>query len=253
MGRKMNMIGRWGKQIYFTFEGVVDDVLTMHLGMTGFIQFRTSGSRLVYESSSSAEKQAKETVWPPKFAKLLLAFADGEEMIFADARRLGRFAVIPMASGSEGEEPQVEQAVRMHFGLGFDPLLALPTADEFSALLANRSRNLKQLLLDQSFVAGIGNWMADDILLEAGLHPLTKAGSLTVAERGRLLQSIWHISHVATVEANADKREFPKEWLFHVRWARTPPKTSLTGVVLKMERIGGRSTFYAPSLQKRKL
>lgn len=71
------------------------------------------------------------------------------EIAFVDARRLGRIRLCQ----SPMDEPPI-------CDLGFDPILSMPSLEDFSALLLKRTCPVKALLLDQSFSAGIGNWLA---------------------------------------------------------------------------------------------
>jgi formamidopyrimidine-DNA glycosylase len=74
------------------------------------------------------------------------------ELAFSDARRLGR---IRLASHPR-EEPPIS-------GLGFDPILSMPSLLNFRALVLKRSCPIKALLLDQSFSAGVGNYLAGEL------------------------------------------------------------------------------------------
>jgi formamidopyrimidine-DNA glycosylase len=71
------------------------------------------------------------------------------ELAFSDARRLGRIRLCT----SPLTEPPISE-------LGFDPILSMPTLDQFTPLVLKRSCPIKALLLDQSFSAGVGNWVA---------------------------------------------------------------------------------------------
>lgn len=224
----------------------------MHLGMTGFVQFKGT-DRLLYESSPSNSKKSKnsknskdETTWPPKFVKFIVKFGDEVEMAFCDARRFAKIDLLTM----ESEETSISCLVAQKFKLGFDPLIAMPSLKEFNQLLElemKRKINMKALLMQQTFVAGIGNWMADDILMLAGILPKRLVSSLTEKETIALHKSIEELTAIA-VGANADKSKFPKEWLFHIRWQHG--NETLTGLKVSSDKIGGRSTFWIPKLQK---
>lgn len=74
------------------------------------------------------------------------------QLAFLDARRLGRIRLRLQPS----KEPPISE-------LGFDPLLSMPTVKEFASLVSKRSCAIKALLLDQSFSAGVGNWVAGNV------------------------------------------------------------------------------------------
>lgn len=71
------------------------------------------------------------------------------ELAFMDARRLGRVRLCA--------SPLTEPPISV---LGFDPILSMPSLEDFSRLVVKRSCPIKALLLDQSFSAGVGNWVA---------------------------------------------------------------------------------------------
>lgn len=91
--------------------------------------------------------------WPPKFWKFVLRFDDGSELAFTDIRRLAR---IRLVDGDPLLHPPISE-------LGFDPLLNMPKLEEFVERVQKRKCPVKALLLDQSFSAGVGNWVADEV------------------------------------------------------------------------------------------
>ena len=95
----------------------------------------------------------------------------GVKLAFCDPRRFGK---IRLQADPENNEPISK--------LGFDPILSMPDLDTFSAMLTKQKRAVKPLLLDQSFSAGVGNWVADEILYQARIHPEQKAASLDEAQ-----------------------------------------------------------------------
>lgn len=252
--KKLKQVGRWGKQLWMTFESNKNGpvpVLLIHLGMTGFVQFKGT-DRLLYESSPSNSKKGKEVLslpsaWPPKFIKFIFGFDNGAEMAFCDARRFGKVNYLSISADSD---IKVSEFITQKLGLGFDPLISMPSYCEFMNLLVSEMKrriNMKALLMQQTFVAGIGNWMADDILFLAGILPQRPVSSLNEKEMLKLYKAIEEITSTA-VGADANKAKFPKEWLFHIRWQHGTE--TLTGFNVLNAKIGGRSTFWVPELQK---
>ncbi len=74
----------------------------------------------------------------------------------------------------------------------------------------------KSVLLDQSIFAGVGNWIADEILCQAKIAPKRSASSVQNAEIRRLIKALPVVISTA-VKANADYKKFPKYWLFNSR------------------------------------
>ena len=105
----------------------------------------------------------------------------------------------------------------------------MPSPAEFATLLAKRRGTLKGLLLNQSFAAGVGNWIADEVLYQAHLDPRRHVDTLDAQEIRAMHRCLSRIIRTA-VDANANKRRFPKTWLFHmpagVETRKRPPATA---------------------------
>ncbi|GJP69073.1 hypothetical protein CLOP_g25697, partial [Closterium sp. NIES-67] len=131
--------------------------------------------------------------------------------------------------------------------LGPDALLSLPDPSAFASLLRRRSRAVKAVLLDQAVLSGIGNWLADEVLYQARLHPETPTALLSDAHCTALHSAI-HQVVAASVDVDADSDRFPPSWLFHVRWAKKPG--SIAGHKLSFITVAGRTSAIVPALQK---
>lgn len=227
--------GRHGK--YFWCSLGNKSQLLIHLGMTGFVQVRGK-SRSIYRSAP--EKEQSEA-WPPRFAKLLLTFEHDVELVYGDSRRFGRIRVFP-------DVARLRESIKK---LGFDPILT-PSPASLDLLVKHRKVPMKSLLLDQTFCAGIGNWMADDILYHAAIHPQTRACELSEEEWEALLRSILYISTTACA-LRLEDTSYPPEWLFHCRWDAAKAKAPLlhNNEKICVVRISGRTTLFSPLKQKR--
>lgn len=229
-GRRVLEVRRLGKQLWFELDRPPFPLF--HFGMTG--AFHTPGeARLALES----DRRDEPDQWPPRFTKIHLFLDDGGELVMTNKRRLGRirFRAQPLA-----ERPLSE--------LGFDPLVDLPPARRFAELLARRSGTLKGVLLDQSFAAGVGNWIADEVLYQAKLDPRRKVGGLSPLEVGRLRTCLGRVVERA-VRVDADKRRFPRTWLFHHRWGHEQGAKTARGEAIEFLTIAGRTTAWVPSRQ----
>jgi len=232
VGRQVIAARRRGKYLWLELSAAPH--LVLHLGMTG--QVRTRGDEpLRLESSPEQVDRA----WPPRFTKLGLALSDGGELAYTNARRLGRL----LFRGDPEAEPPIAR-------LGFDPLTDMPDLAQFTTRIARRSRAvLKALLLDQGFSAGVGNWIADEVLYQAAIDPRRRAGTLTEAEIGRLHAAIRHVV-VTAVAADARKDRFPEDWLFHRRWGKNRDAITADGEPVAFVEIGGRTTAWVPAVQR---
>jgi formamidopyrimidine-DNA glycosylase len=108
---------------------------------------------------------------------------------------------------------------------------------------------VKAVLLLQSGFAGIGNWMADEILWRAKILPLAPAGTLSAAQRTRLFNETRFVASESLRIIGPDFSDPPRDWLIHQKWKRDgvcPRHRS----PLRKEIIGGRTTAWCPRCQK---
>ncbi|HMN60299.1 MAG TPA: bifunctional DNA-formamidopyrimidine glycosylase/DNA-(apurinic or apyrimidinic site) lyase [Anaerolinea sp.] len=155
-GQRILGIGRRAKFIVIHLD---HDNLLVHLRMSGDLRME----------AQQAEVQ--------KHDRLSLDFTDGSRLAFNDARKFGRVWLV-------GDAEQVLG------GLGPEPLDLGLTPDLFYERLQATKRQIKPLLLDQTFLAGMGNIYTDEALHLAKIHPLANAGSLSREQAGSLLEAI---------------------------------------------------------------
>ena len=241
VGRKLVAVQRKGKQLWFELGGSgTYKAVLFHFGMTG--AFVVQGhAALKYQEFAVHDEQ-----WPPKFCKLELRFANGARLAFADPRRLGRVRLRtdPLS------QPPISQ-------LAPDPLTGVhgPDLAAFTAALRGTAAPIKASLLDQGrAVCGVGNWVADEALHLAKIHPQAVSNRLGDAQAVALLGAVRTVCRVAC-DVGADSERFPKEWLFHARWGRdSKPGTSRTledGRTVAFSTVAGRTTATVPAEQGR--
>jgi formamidopyrimidine-DNA glycosylase len=230
-GRRVIAVHRRGKYIFFELDDRPWPVF--HFGMTGgFVTPDVAALRL-----ASSRKKSVETAWPPRFTKIHLVLDDGGELVMTNKRRLGR---IRLRTDPLSEPPLS--------ALGFDPLLDLPAPAQFVELLRRRSAIIKPLLMDQSFAAGVGNWIADEVLYQARIDPRRRSDSLSEAEAKRIRSCLKRIVEKA-VSVDADKKRFPRTWLFHRRWGKNRAAVTARGEKIRHITLGGRTTAWVPEVQ----
>jgi formamidopyrimidine-DNA glycosylase len=229
LGRRVGAVRRHGKHLWFELDR--RPWLCVHFGMAGGLHTSRLGSVRLVSSGRRAEPG-----WPPRFTKLRLALDDGHELAIADGRRLGRIRL--------RRNPAAEPPIA---ALGFDALLGVPSPARFRALARARAVAVKALLLDQSFAAGVGNWIADEVLHQARIAPRRPARSLSDAELDRLRARLRSVVRTA-VRVSADSDRYPGSWLFHRRWGRRPGVTR-RGDAIRRETIAGRTTAWVPAVQ----
>ena len=241
VGRRVRAVRRHGKHLWLELDRRPWPCL--HFGMTGGIH--VSSPHRVGPTGRAvrlvSDGRVSRPDWPPRFTKLHLRFADGGELALADGRRLGRIRL--------RQDPPAEPPIS---ALGFDAWRALPTPARFHAMFRERNAPIKAVLLDQSFAAGIGNWIADEVLYQARIAPKRRARTLSLAEARRRRSRIRAVIGRA-VGAGSDSDRFPRWWLFHRRWGHRrggPPATTVRGEHIRHETVGGRTTAWVPSAQR---
>ena len=215
---------RTGKQMLFRIEP--RGWLGLHLGMTG-------------------ELRVEPASYPMAKHDHLVLRQERRTLVFSDPRMFGRIAWTPGAEPPAwwtGRPPEILEQ-------GF-------TATRMRAFLARRARApIKAVVLMQEMFPGIGNWMADEALWRAHIHPARTAGSLGPREHSALFRALRFVCRgaletVARGDPSGGWADPPKGWLFHQRWAEggTCP---VSGVPLVRQTIGGRTTCWSPAVQKR--
>jgi len=232
--RTVRAVGRRGKFFWLTLDGEGPTVFG-HLGMSGWVrEVSTEGTRLHGHGRAPFE----DAQGRPRFLKLGIQTRDGSSVALTDPRRLGRVWL--------GASPETEPRVRR---LGRDAFDDLPTERELLASFGRRRIPIKALLLDQGLLAGIGNWIADEVLYQSGIAPKRSAASLAPAEISALRRAIRSVLARA-VKVGADHHRFPKTWLFEHRWGGTRGADQIDGQRIIREEVGGRTTAWVPARQK---
>lgn len=225
-GKKVIRLRRRGKWIHIDFESNLS--LLCHLKMTGQLLFFPSKRPL------------------DKHTHFILSFKDSRhELRFRDVRKFGSISCHP-----------TPEALKFP-NLGPDPLLV--SFSRFRKLFQGRRGRLKNLLLNQGFIAGIGNIYADEILFEAKLHPLTPVFILEEEELLRLWEAMRFILRKAVEYRGTSIRNFRdaegQEGDFRNRlrvYGKEYKSCPRCGREIERLRIGGRSSFFCPQCQKKK-
>jgi formamidopyrimidine-DNA glycosylase len=162
-GNRITAISRRGKYLLVRLEG--GDILVVHLGMSG---------QLLRVKSPKEPKD--------KHTHAVFTFSQGGELRFVDPRTFGELFV------TTPDELETEVPELAH--LGFDPLEDVMSWVDFGERLRKKTTKLKALLMDQKFIAGIGNIYSDEILFGAGLRWDRTSDTLTSQEVRRLYRAM---------------------------------------------------------------
>jgi len=232
---KIVSANRRGKQLFFILDKG-DASLLLHFGMSG---------ALVVEGEDPVQyiNTKVQSSFPPKYTKFMLTFENGKRLAYADPRRLGR---IKLVIGNPLTQPPLSKLAPDPLQDGLDPRV-------FAERIAKYTLPIKALLLDQEAVlSGIGNYLADEVLYQSGIHPKTSAAGIPELKAIELAEVIVHVVSTACnlTAANVD---FPKDWLFHYRWAKGKGGGAKMpdGSGITFDTVGGRTTAIVESKQKR--
>jgi len=232
-GQQVTDVGRKGK--FWWLELGDRPWVFGHLGMSGWVHELGGASPKLH---FMGEKSPFDEEGNPRFMKLLLETEDGGRIAFTDARRLGR---LWLAEGPEADK-QVQR-------LGHDAFDELPEANRLHEALRRRKAPIKAVLLDQGLFAGVGNYLADEVLYHSRIAPNRLSASLSPDEVARLREAIRAVIEHA-VSVDADYQRFPESWLFHHRWGGNRGSSFIDGKEIVRETIGGRTTAWVPELQR---
>jgi formamidopyrimidine-DNA glycosylase len=230
-GHKITHVERRGKYLLMKLEG--GDVLVVHLGMSGQL----------LRAKSSRDPEAKHT-------HVVISFTQGGQLRFVDPRTFGEMFVTSL--------DELENEVDELKHLGIDPLETAMSWDYFGELVAQRHMKLKPLLMDQKFLAGIGNIYSDEILHAAGLRWDRASDSLSSQEIRRLYRSMVETLQEAVkyrgssladeqyVDLFGKKGEYQQ---FHKVYAREGQACKRCRHTIMRQRVNGRSTYFCEACQ----
>lgn len=207
-----------GKQMLFRFDD--DGWLGFHLGMAG---------KLFRKNPDSYEAHKHDH---------LVIHLCKDVLIFRDTRYFGR---VLWSTGPKA--PHWWRSTGPNL-ISEDYTLEM-MADSFQK---RKKSPVKSVLLDQEHFPGIGNWMADEILWRAAVHPQKLAGQLNSKELRMTFNALKQVCEDALRVIAPDWSNPPTTWLFRHRW-KDGGKCPLTGKPLARIQVGGRTTCFSPARQ----
>ena len=206
-GKKLEGINREGKELFFVFEG--DQTLAFHLMLNGEFHF--------FNESNNYKNKILDLLFEDKTG---LALTDWQQ--YANVKLNPEIPKVPDAFSKEFNEEYLEHGFKKY-----------------------KSKRIKDLLIDQKFVRGIGNAYVDEILWDTKIHPLSKAGKIPIEVIKELYKSINKVLVDAEEEITkrdpeiirGEIRDFLK--VHNSKFTHSP-----TGGIIKKENIGSRITYY---------
>ncbi len=239
-GKRIESISRRGKLLIFKFKGV-NQYLLVHLKMTG--QLIYVGSNKVVAGGHGYPLVGK---LPNSYSHIVFSFVGGAKLFFNDMRQFGYMKIV--------DDKELEEVLA---GYGIEPV-----TDDFSwqallLILRKRKTALKNVLLDQKMIAGLGNIYVDEACFAAGVRPMRRADRLSEEEVKKLVRVVKRILKAAIKYRGTtfgDYRDglggegnFVKKLQVYGRVGMKCKKCK-QGVINKVK-LGGRGTSYCPVCQ----
>ncbi|KAL6242126.1 hypothetical protein RBB50_011038 [Rhinocladiella similis] len=244
-GKQVVDVGQQGKYFWMIMSSPPHPV--MHFGMSGWLKFKDEHTYYYRPKEGEAEEP-----WPPKFMKFLLETTpeNGEEKVeaaFVDMRRFARIRLVDCP----GKEIRNVTPLKEN---GPDPVIDkdIVTVEWLKNKCQAKKVPIKAMLLDQANISGIGNWVGDEIMYNAKMHPEQYANTLSDEQIAQLHKSIQYVCNTA-VELLGDSEKFPDDWLFKHRWQKGKKNASTlpNGERIAFLTVGGRTSAVVPSVQKK--
>jgi len=224
-GQRFSAIERRGK--YLLFELDCPQILLVHLGMSGSMQLRDNAAPALRHDHVIFELDRRES------------------LCFNDPRRFG---MVRLGTVDGLDELR---------NIGPDPMTMNRSVDEWRRQVRRRRTPIKTLLMNQTFLAGVGNIYANEILFQAGIRPRRMAARLTRDELGRLDAAIHSVLARAVELGGSSISDFRdvdgKPGYFQIHHAvydRTGAACPKCDTSIRKITLGGRSTFYCRSCQQ---
>ncbi|MFN8232970.1 MAG: bifunctional DNA-formamidopyrimidine glycosylase/DNA-(apurinic or apyrimidinic site) lyase [Actinomycetota bacterium] len=228
-GRKITKLERRGKYVLMTLDS--GDVLVTHFGMSG--QFQRGNGRVALAPHTH----------------VVLTFQQGGDLRFTDPRTFGEMFVT--AGDDLGKVKELQH-------LAIDPLDQVFTWPTFQYLLAERATKMKPLLMDQRFIAGLGNIYSDEVLFAAGLRYDRMSDTLSSQEVRRLYRAIQETLQEAIKargttlddEAYVDLFGKPGQYQDELKvYGRAGLPCRRCRTPIQTVKIGGRTAYFCPQCQ----
>jgi len=229
-GEKISAVHRRAK--YLIIETETGTLLIIHLGMTG---------KLGLFPAETPETLHDHAAW---------LLDNGMELRFNDVRRFGSISLLQPAAGESLEDTFFKSTGPEPFDPGFTPDYLLETA-------RNKSKPVKNFIMDNHVVAGVGNIYANESLHAAGIRPTRPAGSLNRKKWAHLIASIRKILEEAISCGGSTISDFigasGQRGYFQINFSvygRSGELCNTCRNTIVSQKIGGRASFYCPSCQR---
>ena len=244
IGLKLKKISRKSKYLLFFFNK--DIVMLVHLGMTGKFFFVNS-KRTKFKTSFYYDiNEVKDK----KHDRIIFTLSNNQKLIYNDIRKFGFIKFI--------KQVNLEQNVHLKY-LGPEPLSAKFNIRYFKNYIKGRKRTIKDLLMDQKFISGLGNIYVNEILFFSGVRPSKKIKRLTDTEIQKIIKFSKKIIAKAILfggssikdfsSSSGKKGSFQQHFSVYGKKGENCSKVNCKGKIKKIA-ISNRASFFCNKCQK---
>ena len=242
IGKKILSIQRRSKYLIFNFH---DNCMIVHLGMTGKFFIENTYSNKFKTSFYYNIK--KDDI---KHDRVIFYLNNKTKLIYNDVRKFGFLKIFDISK---------KDYITHLSNLGPEPLSKKFKFSYFKLYISNKTKNVKNLLMDQRFVAGLGNIYVNEVLFLAKINPYKKSSNLNNFEIHKLIKNIKLVLHKAIIKGGSsiknfksvdgEKGAFQQKFKVYSQEGKNCPASSCKDVI-RRSIISNRSTFYCKTCQK---
>lgn len=247
LGAKIEKIERRAKMVLIHLSN--DYAMLIHLKMTGQLVFDQKEGDKSGRTAGGHPSADWVADLPSKFTHVIFHFVDGGVLYFNDLRRFGYIKIY--------KKSEIDK-IKTLADLGPEPFSNNLTPEYLMSIFAKRPKiKIKQILLDQTVISGVGNIYADESLYCAKISPLRLAKDVKRTEMLKLIgcikavleKSLKYGGSSENTYVNVEGRQGQMQNHFHV-YRKTGQKCPRCGGIIKRVVVGGRGTHFCPECQK---
>tara|TARA_B100000575_G_scaffold291231_1_gene296614 strand:+ start:713 stop:1582 length:870 start_codon:yes stop_codon:yes gene_type:complete len=244
IGLKLKKISRKSKYLLFFFNK--DIVMLVHLGMTGkffFVNRKRTKFKTGFYYNINEDKDKKHD-------RVVFDFSNNQKLIYNDVRKFGFIKII--------KNINLEQNVHLKH-LGPEPLSAKFNFGYFKNYIKGKERNIKNILMDQKFISGLGNIYVNEILFFSGVRPSKKIKKLTNSDIQNIIKFSKKIISKAIIfggssikdfsSSSGKKGSFQQHFSVYGKKGENCSKLKCVGKIKKIV-IANRASFFCNKCQK---
>jgi len=244
IGLKFKKISRRSKYLLFFFNKEI--VMLVHLGMTGkffFINHKREKYKTSFYYNLNEEKDKRHD-------RIIFVLSNNQKLIYNDIRKFGFIKFIKRAN--------LDQNIHLKH-LGPEPLSAKFNMEYFKNYIMGKERNIKDLLMDQKFLSGLGNIYVNEILFHSGIRPVKKINKLANFEIQKIIKFSKKIISKAIIlggssikdfsSSSGKKGSFQQHFSVYGKKGENCSKVKCAGKIKKIA-ISNRASFFCNKCQK---